>query len=115
MTPSIPSPDRRTRPVSVAAGHYYQGRLGQRFFAALTEAGVLPPGEGFEDDRAFAAGLGLTDLVKHPTSRASGLPDEEVLCGRAMLEARLRGLGISRLIFTFKKSATVLLGRSPIS
>ncbi len=29
-------------PVSVEAGHYYQGRLGQVFFARLREAGVLP-------------------------------------------------------------------------
>lgn len=28
-------------PVSVAAGHYYQGRLGRLFFSRLYEAGVL--------------------------------------------------------------------------
>jgi TDG/mug DNA glycosylase family protein len=97
-------------PVSVAAGHYYQGSLGKRFFAALAEAGVLPDGDGFEDDRAFAAGLGFTDLVKRPTARASGLPEDEFLHGSALLEDRLRGLGIPRMVFTFKKSATVLLG-----
>lgn len=98
-------------PASVAAGHYYQGRLGQRFFAGLAEAGVLPPGHGFEDDRAFAAGLGFTDLAKRPTARASELPNEELLRGRSLLEERLRALEIPRMIFTFKKSAAVLIGR----
>lgn len=99
-------------PVSVAAGHYYQGTLGQRFFAALTQAGVLPSGgEGsFEDDRAFAAGLGFTDLVKRPTSRAASLPTAELEHGRALLEDRLGQLQVPRVIFAFKKSATMLLG-----
>jgi TDG/mug DNA glycosylase family protein len=97
-------------PVSVAAGHYYQGRLGRRFFAGLADAGVLPPGDGYEDDRAYAAGLGFTDLVKRATPRAAGLPQEELLRGRVLLEERLRALEIPRLIFSFKKSATVLLG-----
>lgn len=98
-------------PVSVAAGHYYQGRFGQRFFAGLTQAGVLPAGSGFEDDRAYSAGLGFTDLSKRPTARAHELPTDELNRGRSRLEGRLRALEIPRIIFTFKKSAVVLLGR----
>jgi len=98
-------------PVSVAAGHYYQGSLGQRFFAGLAEAGALPPGHGFEDDRAYAAGLGFTDLSKRPTARAAELPEEELRRGRSLLEERLRGIESPRIIFPFKKSAVVLLGR----
>ncbi len=61
-------------PVSVAAGHYYQGQLGQRFYRRLHEAGVIDlSAAGFEDDLAFATGIGFTDVVKRPTSRADGL------------------------------------------
>lgn len=33
-------------PVSVAAGHYYQGSAGQTFYRRLTVVGLLPPGGG---------------------------------------------------------------------
>lgn len=97
-------------PVSVAAGHYYQGQLGQRFFSCLAEAGVVSEGAGFEDDRAFADGLGFTDLVKRPTARADGLAPAELDHGRELLGKRLRRFQIPRIIFTFKKSAIVVLG-----
>jgi TDG/mug DNA glycosylase family protein len=96
--------------VSVAAGHYYQGRLGQRFFSALLDAGVLPHGDGFEDDRAFKAGLGFTDVVKRATARETGLRTGELQHGRQLLEARLSELAVPRIIFTYKKAATTLLG-----
>jgi TDG/mug DNA glycosylase family protein len=97
-------------PVSVAAGHYYQGRVGQRFFARLAQAGVLPPGAGFEDDRAFAAGIGFTDVVKRPTARATGLLPGELDHGRRLLENKLMALDAPRVIFTFKGAARALLG-----
>lgn len=54
--------------VSVAAGHYYQGRLGQRFYSRLRAAGLLPEQDkGFADDAAFAADIGFTDIIKRPT------------------------------------------------
>ena len=60
-------------PTSVAAGHYYHGASGQTFFARLVRIRLLPDGEGFEDDRAFAAGIGFTDVVKRPTPSAVDL------------------------------------------
>lgn len=98
-------------PVSVAAGHYYQGVVGQRFFRRLEQAGVVPEGPGFEDDRAFGAGLGFTDVVKRPTPRADGLRIGELEHGRALLETKLGDLEVPRIIFTFKKSAVALLGQ----
>jgi hypothetical protein len=63
-------------PTSVQAGHYYQGNLGQRFFARLRQARLLEYVEdGYEDDAAFASGIGFTDVVKRPTARA-----DEVSC-----------------------------------
>jgi G:T/U-mismatch repair DNA glycosylase len=97
--------------VSVAVGHYYRGRLGQRFFSALLDAGVLPAGDGFEDDRAFKAKLGFTDVVKRATAREAGLRAGELQRGRQLLEARLAEIAVPRIIFTYKKAATTLLGR----
>jgi len=58
-------------PVSVEAGHYHQGRLGQTFWRRLMLAGILPPGTPVEtaDDALLAAGHGITDLLKAPSAR----------------------------------------------
>src|SRR3954471_24193367 len=58
-------------PVSVAAGHYHQGRLGHTFWRRLMVASVIPPGSAIEtaDDALMAAGHGITDLLKAPTPR----------------------------------------------
>ena len=55
-------------PVSVEAGHYHQGRLGQTFWRRLMTAGVIPRGTPIEtaDDALMAAGHGITDLIKLP-------------------------------------------------
>lgn len=98
-------------PVSVAAGHYYQGQLGLRFFDALSTAGLLPPGPGFEDDRAYAAGLGFTDVVQRPTARETGLRPRELAHGRSLLEARLVEHAIPKVVFTYKTAARTLLGK----
>src|SRR4051812_36177627 len=74
-------------PRSVRAGHYYQGSLGQKFFSRLHQARVVPPGRGgWQDDEAFAAGVGFTDIVKRPTEKASHVRPEEYEHGRVLLE-----------------------------
>lgn len=99
-------------PTSVAAGHYYQGRQGQRFFARLAQAGVLRfAGEGFEDDAAVAAGIGFTDVVKRPTGRADEVTAAELRFGRQVLEDKLAALGGPALVFPFKQAAVALVGR----
>jgi hypothetical protein len=67
--------------------------------------------DGFEDDRAFEAKLGFTDVVKRATARGTGLRAGELLHGPELLEARLAALAVPRIIFTYKKAATTLLGR----
>jgi hypothetical protein len=56
-------------PVSVAAGHYYQGRIGRRLWRRLQQLGLLkdPVVPGAEDEAFAREGHGLTDLVKRPT------------------------------------------------
>jgi TDG/mug DNA glycosylase family protein len=97
-------------PVSVAEGHYYQGSAGQTFYRRLAAVGLLPPGAGFEDDRAFEAGIGFTDVVKRPTGNANQVSSQELIAGRRILENKLRELEVPLVIFTFKKAATSLLG-----
>lgn len=98
-------------PPSVEVGHYYQGRLGQAFFARLRQADVLPARvDGYEDDAAFAAGIGFTDIVKRPTTSAKDVVAAEFAHGRELLEAKLSEHKPELLIFTFKKTARVLFG-----
>jgi len=98
-------------PVSVSAGHYYQGRLGKLFFKRLREAGIATGSiPGTEDDVCFAAGIGFTDIVKRPSVRASDLTAEDFRAGQFGLVEKLDQYRPSLLIFTFKKTATVLCG-----
>jgi TDG/mug DNA glycosylase family protein len=97
-------------PVSVAAGHYYQGRLGQSILTRLRTVGLIPDAAGheFDDDVAFRAGVGFTDIIKRPTERAEQLRPEEYAHGRALLMHRLTQAAPDVVIFTFKKPATKL-------
>jgi TDG/mug DNA glycosylase family protein len=98
-------------PVSVAAGHYYQGQIGRRFWQRLQHAGVIEEaGTGREDDAAFLTGIGFTDIVKRPTARADVISAAEFEHGRELLTEKLRRHRPALLIFTFKKTATALLG-----
>jgi TDG/mug DNA glycosylase family protein len=98
-------------PVSVAAGHYYRGRVGQRFWARLRQADVLNEAPGFEDDTAFAAGIGFTDIIKRPSPRADDLSAAELERGRAELREKLLACEPGLLVFTFKKTAVALFGQ----
>ncbi len=100
-------------PTSVAAGHYYQGKYGQTFLGRLSRAGLLPDGDGFEDDRSFAVGTGFTDVVKRPTRGKEGLRPGELEHGRTILEDKLITLDVPLVIFVFKSAAETLLGALP--
>lgn len=101
-------------PRSVAAGHYYQGQQGQRFFARLRQARVLGSERGrFDDDFAFAGGIGFTDVVKRPTASAAMLTSEEIRYGARSLADKLEPAGASALIFPFKAAAVALIGKFP--
>jgi 3-oxoacyl-[acyl-carrier protein] reductase len=95
-------------PVSVNAGHYYQGPLGCRLRKRLREYGIthpLPVGIGndvAEDDAIYAHGYGFADLIRRPTRAAKDLSREEKAAGVADLGIRLSNLGDRPLIiFTF--------------
>jgi TDG/mug DNA glycosylase family protein len=98
-------------PVSVRAGHYYQGKFGQKFFQRLHSCGVLRPGRGgWQDDEAFEDGLGFTDIVKRPTASAKEVRSEEFDHGRQLLVDKVTEHKPKLVIFTFKKTAETVFG-----
>jgi TDG/mug DNA glycosylase family protein len=92
-------------PVSVEAGHYYQGRLGQRFWSRLATVGIVRDlSAGVEDDIAFEQGLGFTDIVKRPTARSSDISDSELFIGAPTLASRIEVARGALVIFVFKRA-----------
>lgn len=98
-------------PVSVAAGHYYQGRSGQRQLRRLVEAGVIEPPHGSTfEEAALAAGIGFTDIVKRPTARENGVRRTEIEQGRRALREKLSAAEIPVVICVFRHPVKALLG-----
>lgn len=95
-------------PVSVLAGHYYQGQLGQRLWQRLQQHGVLHElPEGREDAEALRQGFGFTDLLRKPTARAKELTDREIAAAVPDLVARLLPFKSDDplILFVFKQAA----------
>ncbi len=91
-------------PSSVVAGHYYQGKLGQRLWERLqTYSFVTPLSKGQEDEEAFAQGFGFVDLVRRPTLREAGLSLREKIQAVPGLLGRLSALpDRPKLLYVFK-------------
>jgi hypothetical protein len=70
----------------------------------------LQSASGWEDDAAFADGVGFTD-IKRPTASAAELRPEEFAFGRTLLVQKLESAPPQLVIFTFKKPATVYFER----
>jgi double-stranded uracil-DNA glycosylase len=98
--------------VSLERGHYYQGRLGLHFYKRLQRARLLPASfDGYQDDALFERGVGFTDIVKRPTPRAHHLDAAEFAHGRQLLLEKLERFRPGLVIFSYKKTAEILLGR----
>ena len=98
-------------PSSVAAGHYYQGRVGQGQLRKSASAGLFraPSGRFFED-AALSAGVGFTDIVKRPSRGEGDVGIDEIRFGSAHLADKLRSRGVSLLVCVFRQPVKVLLG-----
>jgi TDG/mug DNA glycosylase family protein len=97
--------------ISVAAGHYYQGRIGQRLWRRLEKVGLLrDPVSGLEDEAFVQAGHGLTDLVKRPTGSSEELSGRELDAGIEALRGKIRDWRPGLVLFAFKEPARRLLG-----
>jgi TDG/mug DNA glycosylase family protein len=100
-------------PISVRAGHYYQGRLGQRLWSRLRSLGLLDDSDHrWEDDAFVAAGNGLTDVVKRPTGSGSELSASEISEGAIALRGKIAQWKPGLLLFAFKPPAVALFGRN---
>ena len=99
-------------PVSVATGHYHQGRLGQTFWRRLITAGVLPPGTDLAaaDDALMAAGHGITDLLKVPTARDEAT-DSALTAGVGPLWQKIAIWRPAAIVFIYKRAAAISAGR----
>ena len=95
-------------PVSVQAGHYYQGQLGRRLWQRLTQYGILTDlAKGQEDMAAYRQGFGFVDLIRRPTRRAAELTAGEVSAAIPDLLARLKPYAKDDplILFVFKQAA----------
>lgn len=99
-------------PTSVAAGHYYQGRMGRWAMSRLVDVGVLPaPTSGQHvDDAAFAAGIGFTDLVRRPTTSSESVSAQELSDGAKRLRQEIRARRPGMIIAVFGPPVKALLG-----
>ena len=99
-------------PVSVAAGHYHQGRRGRRMWGRLIEAGILPPGTDLAtaDDVLAAQGHGITDLYKRPSPRDTA-PAVELSGGVGPLWQKVALWRPGAIVFVYKRAAEAAAGR----
>jgi TDG/mug DNA glycosylase family protein len=99
-------------PVSVEAGHYHQGRLGQTFWRRLMTARVIPAGTPIEtaDDALIAAGHGITDLIKLPTPRDEAT-DAVLTAGVGPLWQKIAIWRPAAIVFVYKRAAQIAAGR----
>ena len=99
-------------PVSVEAGHYHQGRLGQRFWGRLKSATIIPAGTNLAeaDDALVAAGHGITDLMKRPSPRDEAT-DEELREGVGPLWQKIALWRPVAIVFIYKRVAETAAGR----
>jgi TDG/mug DNA glycosylase family protein len=99
-------------PVSISAGHYHQGRLGQTFWRRLIAAGILPKGTAIEtaDDALMAAGHGITDLLKLPSARDTA-SDADLTAGVGALWQKIAIWRPAAIVFVYKRAASIAAGR----
>lgn len=99
-------------PVSVEAGHYHQGRLGQTFWKRLMTAQVIPAGTTIEaaDDALVAGGHGITDLIKLPTPRDEAT-DAVLTAGVGPLWQKIAIWRPAAVVFIYKRAANACAGR----
>lgn len=102
-------------PASVAAGHYYQGKVGQLQLRRLVKAGLFPapPGRHFEN-AAVSAGVGFTDIVKRPSRGEGDVGKDEIAYGASRLGEKLASHGVPLIVCVFRHPVVALLGSAGV-
>jgi hypothetical protein len=91
-------------PVSVDAGHYFQGKQGQMFWSSLQRYGLLNVPYGMQaDDLLLAHDYGLTDIVKVPRDYGSEPSDEEYRQGLPRILQLIETLRPRVVMFVYKR------------
>jgi TDG/mug DNA glycosylase family protein len=99
-------------PVSVEAGHYFQGTLGRTFWRRLMTAEILPKDTPIDaaDDALVAAGHGATDLLKVPTARDEAT-DAVLRAGVGPLWQKVSIWRPAAIVFVWKRAAEIVAAR----
>lgn len=98
-------------PSSVRAGHYYQGRSGQRQLMRLVQCGLIgEPSGGHFEEAALARRIGFTDIVKRPSIGEGDVTAAEIDHGRTVLETALAAHAVPLIICVFRQPVEALLG-----
>jgi TDG/mug DNA glycosylase family protein len=99
-------------PISVEAGHYFQGQLGHLFWRRLMAAEILPPDTEIAsaDDALLAAGHGVTDLIKLPTARDEAT-DAALRSGVGPLWQKVAIWRPAAIVFVYKRAAEIVAAR----
>lgn len=90
--------------ISVAVGHYFQGKQGRMFWNRLAEYKILniPFGE-FEDGYLLKNNYGLTDIVKIPRDYGHEPSDEEYKNGLQRILSIIAKYKPTVIVFVYKK------------
>lgn len=91
-------------PVSVKAGHYFQGTQGRMFWNKLANYNILnvPYGE-YEDDHLLENSYGITDIVKVPRSYGNEPSDDEYKQGMSRILELIKFYKPKVICFVYKK------------
>lgn len=91
-------------PVSVKAGHYFQGKQGRMFWNRLRDYKVFEPPLGkFEDNYLLKNGFGITDIVKVPRHYGDEPSNDEYRDGLARILSLIRTHKPLVVVFVYKK------------
>ncbi|WP_186010711.1 uracil-DNA glycosylase family protein [Burkholderia gladioli] len=96
-------------PVSVAAGHYFQGAQGKMFWNRLKEYGLFNPTTRFEDDSLLDHGFGITDIVKVPRAYGNEPSPDEYAAGMDRILELIRVHHPRVVVFVYKRVLDNLL------
>lgn len=97
-------------PVSVEAGHYFQGRQGQMFWGILKDYQILKVRTGFyEDEELIENGFGITDIVKTPRAYGSEPTAQEYQANAPRIIQLIAELHPKVTLFVYKGALDALL------
>lgn len=89
--------------ISVATGHYFQGRQGKMLWNKLSDYNILKvPNGAFADDNLLENNYGITDIVKIPRDYGNEPSDIEYRQGLQRIFEIIRKYNPKVIIFVYK-------------